>query len=155
MSTHEHIHTYTSHHITSHHTHHITHQQGLEATPEFFPTNHGPFTPQYPVGANTCFGEQTLIYARALAQAGKVVPQGIADAYEAYYSSPANTSRPYKSYVDQATRKFLANVWAGAKWPNTGVRDSHLSTHLTLTQTPPVAVLPSMLSHTPLGHVCL
>jgi hypothetical protein len=72
------------------------------------------------VGAVTSFAEQTLIYARELVKDGKVDPQAIADAYTAYYSPPANMSRPYASYYDQATKKFLANVAAGKKWPHTG-----------------------------------
>lgn len=98
--------------------------QGKEATPEFFTPSHAPFTPQYPVGSLTCFAEQTMIYARSLAEQGKVDPEAIVSAYTAYYSAPANTSRGYPSYYDQATKKFLANIAAGKKWPHTGDDDA-------------------------------
>ena len=53
-----------------------------------------------------------------------VDPQAIADAYTAYYSAPANESRKWVSYVDNATKGFLKNVQAGRKFPNTGAGDT-------------------------------
>lgn len=91
--------------------------QGREATPEFLTPSHAPFY-DYPVGEGTPFAEQTLIYATSMARAGRVDPVAIADAYTAYYSAPANTSRPYRSYYDNATlglecgrREEVATHW--------------------------------------------
>jgi len=96
---------------------------GREGTPEFLSPSHAPFY-NYPVGTVTPFGDQTVVYAEALATAGSVDPVAIAAAYEAYYTPPMNTSRPYKSYYDHATKDFLANYAAGKRWPHTGGNDS-------------------------------
>ena len=58
----------------------------------------------YPIGAQTPFGEQMLVYARSLAKEQSVDPQAIADAYEEYYSPKATSKRPFQSYFDNATK---------------------------------------------------
>lgn len=93
------------------------------ATPEFLPTSHAPFY-DYPPGSFTPFGEQMAVYAHSLAQEQRVDPQAIADAYAAYYSAAENATRPFVSYVDNATLGFLANVGAGRRWPHTGAGDT-------------------------------
>ena len=79
----------------------ILRRTGRTATPEFLPKSHCEYY-AYASGEFTPFGEQMEVYARALSTAQEVDPQGIADAYEAYYSSPANTTRPFVSYYDNA-----------------------------------------------------
>ena len=90
---------------------------------EFLPVSHAPFY-DYPVGEFTPFGEQMAVYTHALAAAQQVDPQGIADAYNAYYTSPINETRKYVSYVDNATKGLLHNVANGKKWPHTGAGDT-------------------------------
>eukprot|EP00729_Bicosta_minor_P016179 gene16179-29351_t len=65
-------------------------------------------------GAGTPFAEQTSIYAHAIADQLKggsgdwsLDVQHIADKYTAYYTKPANISRGYASYYDNATKGFL------------------------------------------------
>jgi ADP-ribosylglycohydrolase len=92
-------------------------------SPEFLPTSYcTSYT--YPVGQFTPFGEQMYIITEALAASQSVDPQAIADAYTNYYSFPMNTTRPFTSYYDNATKGFLANVYAGNLWPNTGAGDT-------------------------------
>ena len=93
--------------------------------PEFVTPSHAPYY-NYSVGEFTPFGEQTLIYAKALVQAGRFDPQAIADAYAAYYSPPAMKSRPWRSYIDNATKGFMGNVHAGRRWPHTGAGDTEV-----------------------------
>lgn len=38
-----------------------------------------------------------------------------------------NSSRPWKTYFDNCTKGFLANVDAGAKWPETGDGDEEVN----------------------------
>lgn len=83
------------------------------AIPEFLSPSHAPFY-NYPVGAGTPFAEQTSIYAHAIADQLKggsgdwsLDVQHIADKYTAYYTKPANISRGYASYYDNATKGFL------------------------------------------------
>ena len=93
------------------------------ADPEFLPISYVQYY-DYAPGQFTPFGEQMFIYADALARAQSVDPQAIADAYTAYYSLPANATRPFVSYIDNATRGFLGNVRAGRRWPHTGAGDT-------------------------------
>lgn len=92
-------------------------------TPEFFPVSHAPFY-DYPIGEFTPFGEQMFVYTDTIAKSGNVHPQEIANAYTKYYTAPMNESRPFVSYVDNATKGFLKNVEAGHVWPHTGAGDT-------------------------------
>lgn len=96
---------------------------GREDTPEFFPVSHAPFY-DYPVGELTPFGEQTMVFGGAIIKHGGVDGQAIADGYTKYYTAPANMSRPWRSYYDNATKGFLANVRAGRVFPHTGDGDT-------------------------------
>jgi hypothetical protein len=93
-------------------------------TPEFLPTNVHCLYYNYSVGQFTPFGEQMAVYTQSLAEQQAVEPQAIADAYAAYYSAPLNTSRPFVSYYDNATKGFLENVRAGHRFPHTGAGDT-------------------------------
>ena len=125
----------------------ILKESNATSSPEFLPQSHCAFY-DYPSGQFTPFGEQMFVYAASLARgeraavcaqsksasfhahlkshppAQTVDPQAIADAYTAYYSSPANESRKWVSYVDNATKGFLKNVQAGRKFPHTGAGDT-------------------------------
>ena len=93
------------------------------ATPEFLPHSYVQYY-DYAPGLWTPFGEQMEVYARSLARKQRVDPVDIAAAYEAYYSAPANTSRSFRSYYDNATKGFLENVRAGRTFPHTGNGDT-------------------------------
>lgn len=51
-------------------------------------------------------------------------PQGIAENYTSYYTDPAYSERPFRSYIDNATKGFLLNVARGQQWPHTGAGDT-------------------------------
>jgi hypothetical protein len=71
-----------------------------EESPEFLPVSHVQYY-EYPVGMWTPFGEQSEVYLKTLADSVghssnvDIDPQAIADSYTAYYSLPANISRPF------------------------------------------------------------
>ena len=102
----------------------VLEEYNLTETPEFFPTNKYCLYYDYAVGEFTPFGEQMAVYAHSLATQQKVDPQNIADSYYSYYTSPENTTRPFVSYLDNATKGFLENVAAGARFPHTGAGDT-------------------------------
>lgn len=64
------------------------------------------------------------IYAHALDSAQSADAESIIEAYNAYYTTPFNTTRPFTSYVDNATRGFLENFAAGKRYPHTGAGDT-------------------------------
>ena len=93
------------------------------ADPEFLPHSYVQYY-DYAPGLWTPFGEQMEVYASSLARVQRVDPLDIASSYAAYYSAPSNTSRPFLSYYDNATKGFLQNVRAGRTFPHTGAGDT-------------------------------
>ena len=92
--------------------------------PEFLSPSRAPYY-SYPTGEFTPFGEQMLVYLRALADSGgSFDADATAAAYADYYSAAAVASRPFESYVDRATTEFLVNYGAGRRPPFCGGDDA-------------------------------
>ncbi|KAH8066113.1 ADP-ribosylglycohydrolase [Aureococcus anophagefferens] len=89
-------------------------------TPEFLPESHAPYY-AYPPGEQTPFGSRCSSTRRGL---GGTFDARDGDAYAAYYGPAARAARPFESYVDTATREFLANYAAGRRYPRAGGEDA-------------------------------
>jgi len=94
--------------------------------PEFYKTPSCPYY-TYPLGENTPYGQQTLIYLSALAAKDGIDPTYLQNKYYAYYTAggPCYTTAANKSlcYHDASTKEFVTNVAKGKVWPKCGGND--------------------------------
>lgn len=98
-------------------------KENATSEPEFLSKSYAPFY-DYPVGEQTPFGEQMLVYLRSLSEEQAFVPEKVAAAYAAYYSDASRKARPFDSYMDLASKQFLGHWNAGRRWPSTGGADA-------------------------------
>ncbi|EOD07762.1 hypothetical protein EMIHUDRAFT_218325 [Emiliania huxleyi CCMP1516] len=99
--------------------------------PAFFPTPSCPYY-DYPFGEQSPYGQQSLLYLKALAQSiggGKGWSDDVPSALESDYFASYRPGGLCKTacgacYQDGSTKGFVANELKGLRWPSCGANDT-------------------------------
>ena len=111
-----------------------------DSAPEFHDPPSCPFY-HYPLGENTPYGQQTLVYLKEIAESGTFTPGGLVKAYYAFYGAkgapcevhtsegvpcPTHTNKTC-CYWDGSTTGFVNNMRSNKTvWPSCGVDDNQV-----------------------------